>query len=101
MKDVLAELFASKKFTVMLAGGIATVLIRVAGHFHIALDADSAKQAADALSLLVASYCVGQGLADHGATAAQIHADSVAAPVALPVFDLTHTNDTTTPGGSK
>jgi hypothetical protein len=72
MKDVLVELFSSKKFIAMIAGVLATVLLRLAGKFNVALDPDTAKQAADAVALLVASYCVGQGVADHGKEAAKI-----------------------------
>lgn len=85
MRDVLASLFTSKKFLAMVAGIALTVILRVAGKFGIALDPATAKEAADAIALLVGSYCIGQGVADHGKEAAIINADVKASDPAAAV----------------
>lgn len=61
---MLKDLFSSKKFLVMLSG----VIVFVSARLSHALDPADV----DRLLALVASYIVGQGIADHGKEAAKI-----------------------------
>lgn len=78
MKDLLAELFASKKFVGMIGGVLTTGLIYVAGKAGIGLDPATADLFAAKACALVAVYVGAQGVADHGSTAATIHTEAAA-----------------------
>lgn len=82
MLDTVKELFGSKKFLAFLTTALVVVGNKVVGHFGYELDASQ-------VALIVAtgsSYIIGQGIADHGSTAAQIKADG---PVAGPAVTNT------------
>lgn len=78
MKDTIAEMLTSKKFLAFLAGALAAILIKLAGKYQIALDQATADSIADRVVGLAAVYIGGQGLADFGKHAAEIHADAQA-----------------------
>jgi hypothetical protein len=63
---MIKQLFASKKFLVMLSG----IVVFVSARLSHALDPADV----DRVLALVASYIVGQGIADHGKEAAKIAA---------------------------
>lgn len=64
MLAVLKELFASKKFIVMLAA----VVVAIASKLGLAIDQDVSAQ----VIALAGAYVVGQGIADHGKEAAKV-----------------------------
>lgn len=66
MKEILYELFASKKFLAALAGCVATLCAKLG--WQVPTDTILA-----ALSPLIA-YIVAQGIADHGKGSAQVEA---------------------------
>lgn len=78
MRDALKDMLGSKKFLASLAGIVAVLLIRVAGHFGIALDDATAASVADRVVLLVGTYVGGQAIADHGKEAAAVKAEAEA-----------------------
>jgi hypothetical protein len=63
---MIKQLFLSKKFLVMLSG----IVVFVASRLSHALDPADV----DRVLALIASYIVGQGIADHGKEAAKISA---------------------------
>lgn len=74
MKQALADALASKKFLAYLTTILVVVGNKIVGHFGYELDASQ-------VALLVgagAAYIVGQGLQDHGESAAKVNAASVA-----------------------
>jgi hypothetical protein len=72
MKEVLQDLLTSKKALAAAGAGIAYLLVRVAGRYGIALDADTAAQVGDRFVALALVYVGGQAVADHGKEAAKI-----------------------------
>lgn len=73
---MLAELFSSKKFLVFLGGVLFAVGNAIGRHWDVSLD----RETVDFVLGLVATYIVGQGLADHGKAAAKIHVVGLEAP---------------------
>lgn len=72
MKDTISELLKSKKFLALLASAVLVIASPIAGWFGYEVDPQK-------LALLVgaaASYILGQGLADNGKAAAQLHLDA-------------------------
>lgn len=74
LRGVLVELVGSKKVMVAATSGLATVLLYVLGP-RLGLDAAAANECATRLMAIAGAYLVGQGVADHGATAAEVHAE--------------------------
>lgn len=66
MKDLLASLFSSKKFLVMLAG----IILAIASQLGLNID----PKLLDQILTMVSVYIVGQGIADHGKEAAKVAA---------------------------
>ncbi|MBA3841162.1 MAG: hypothetical protein H0X39_00825 [Actinobacteria bacterium] len=74
MKDVLTQLLASKKFLAFIVTALVVVLSPIVGVLGFEVDPQK-------LALFVgaaAAYILSQGIADHGATAAKINAESAA-----------------------
>lgn len=79
MKFAIADALSSKKFLAFLATLIVVIGNKCVGHWGYELDASQ-------VALLVgsaATYMLGQGIADHGKTAADTNA-AVAAAIAMP-----------------
>lgn len=72
MKKALAELFASKKFLMMLTG----IIVAVGAKYGLQLDADLV----NLIIGLIGVFILGQGIADNGKSAAQIKADAPQMP---------------------
>lgn len=70
IKQLLTSLLGSKKFVTMLAGVLLTIAIRVG------MDPVVAKDVIPGILTLVATYVLGQGIADHGKEKAKIVAES-------------------------
>ena len=66
---VLMELISSKKAIASVSGVIVSVLV-----LKLGIGEDQAKEIAQAVVALTVAYVVGQGVADHGKSAAQIAA---------------------------
>ncbi len=69
IKEMLKGLAGSKKFAALVAGLLATLLVSKLG-----LPEEQAADLSTKLVALVASYMIGQGVADHGKEAAKIEA---------------------------
>ncbi len=73
MRDALKEMLGSKKAIAWLATVLLVIGNKIVGHFGYELDAQQ-------VALLVgsaAAYIVGQGLQDHGESAAAVNAESI------------------------
>lgn len=75
MKDALIGMLSSKKGLVMLACGLMILMTPIAAKVGYEIDE---KQLLEFLGI-AATYLVGQGIADHGKAAAEIHAETAAA----------------------
>jgi len=60
------DLIQSKKFRTMVLGGLAIVVIKVAGLKGVVIDEATAKSIADAVLGLAGAYILAQGAADFG-----------------------------------
>lgn len=73
MRSALKDILSSKKALAYLSTILLVIGNKIAGHFGYELDADQ-------VALLVgsaAAYIIGQGMADHGTTAALVNAESI------------------------
>jgi hypothetical protein len=77
VKGVLIDLVSSKKAVAAASAAVAYCVVRVAAHYHFALDDAAAQQVGDRLVALALAYVGGQALADHGKEAAAIQAGKV------------------------
>lgn len=76
MKELVDEVLGSKKAMAAIVGALAVFLVHLAAAFHVAIDQATATEVSTKLTAIVGAYLMGQGLADHGATAAEATADS-------------------------
>lgn len=76
MKELLADLFTSKKAMAALASIATQALVRIAGKYNIVLDPATADQLANAVLMTAGAYLLGQGIADHGKEKAQVEAEA-------------------------
>lgn len=76
MKEVINDLLTSKKAVAAAGAGLAYLLVRLAGHWGLAIDDATAAQVGDRLVALAVFYLGAQGLHDHGAEAEQIRQDA-------------------------
>lgn len=86
--ELLGSLLTSKKFVASLGAVVAVAAMKLAGKFGVVLDQATADEISKAVCVLVSTYVVAQGIADHGKEAAKINAaagaDARAAKVADP-----------------
>lgn len=78
MSNLFQSLFGSKKFVAILCGLITLGALKI---FKVAIDPSTVAEIVG----LVASYVVGQGIADNGKAAAQVSAIASAQPAGTPV----------------
>ena len=71
--ELVKGLLGSKKFVATMIGVAVTIAI------NLGLDPVLAKEIVPVVMTLIASYVVGQGIADHGKEAAKVHAAAAAA----------------------
>ena len=86
MVEVVGGILGSKKAVAALVAVLALVLIRVAGRFGVVLDQATAAELSNQVLAVASAYVIGQGIADHGKSAAEVRADAEKKPV--PVVEI-------------
>lgn len=76
--NLIKSLFESKKFIAMLCGLIGLIILKV---FKVSVDPQTVAEIVG----LIASYIVGQSIADHGKAAAQVGA--IASITTMPLLE--------------